>query len=45
MGQILREHGTDFAALKDRYRLSDRAREFFGGTVEAAEIQTQSVFT
>lgn len=45
MGRILREYGTDYAALKDRYNLGDRAREFFGRVVEAAEIQTPSAFT
>ena len=45
MGQILREYGTDYAALKHRYKLADRAREFFGVAMKAAEIQTATVFT
>ena len=45
MERIMREYGTDYAALEDRYKLGDRAREFFGGTVGSAEIQTLTTFT
>jgi SAM-dependent methyltransferase len=45
MERIMREYGTDYAALKGRYKLGDRAREFFGGALEAAEIQTLTAFT